>query len=104
VSREAASPEDVTSQMFWRALRAKVLATRGATSEAERLARDAVELGRKADCIDMQGDVLMDLSEVLRLAGRPHAARGAAEEALSRYRRKGNVVSAGRARAVLADL
>jgi hypothetical protein len=41
VSREAASPEDVPSQMFWRALRAKVLATRGATSEAERLGRDA---------------------------------------------------------------
>jgi len=104
VSREAASPEDVTSQMFWRALRAKVLATRGATSEAERLGRDAVELGRQADCIDMQGDVLMDLSEVLRLAGRPHTAREAAEEALSLHKRKGNVVSAGRARAVLADL
>jgi hypothetical protein len=104
MSREAASPEDVTPQMFWRALRAKVLATRGATSEAESLGRDAVEVGRKADCIDMQGDVLMDLSEVLRLAGRPHAAREAAEEAFSRYRRKGNVVSAGRARAILADL
>jgi tetratricopeptide (TPR) repeat protein len=104
VSREAASPEDVVSQMFWRALRAKVLARRGATSEAERLGRDAVEVGRTADCIDMQGDVLMDLSEVLRLVGRPYEARKAAEEALSRYTQKGNIVSAGRARAVLADL
>jgi tetratricopeptide (TPR) repeat protein len=104
VSREAASPEDVVSQMFWRALRAKVLSRRGATSEAERLGRAAVEAGRTADCIDMQGDVLMDLSEVLRLAGRPHGAREAAEEALSLYTRKGNIVSASRARAVLAEL
>src|SRR6266511_1766369 len=104
VSREAASPEDVVSQMFWRALRAKVLSRRGATSEAESLGRDAVEVGRKVDCIDLQGDVLMDLSEVLRLAGHPHKAREAAEEALSRYKQKGNVVSASRARAVLADL
>jgi predicted ATPase/class 3 adenylate cyclase len=104
VSREAASPEDVPSQMFWRALRAKVLSRRGVTSEAERLGRDAVEIGRTADNIDWQGDVLMDLSEVLRLAGRRHGAREAAEEALNLYKRKGNIVSASRARAVLADL
>jgi hypothetical protein len=63
-----------------------------------------VKIGRKADNIDWQGGVLMDLSEVLRLAGRPHGAREAVEEALSLYRRKGNVVSAGRARAILAEL
>jgi hypothetical protein len=92
------------SQMLWRALRAKVLARRGAASEAESLGRDAVEVGRKTDSIDVQGDVNMDLSDVLRHAGRAEAAREAAEEALGLYGQKGNVVSAARARAVLADL
>ena len=46
----------------------------------------------------------MDLSDVLRRAGRGEAAREAAEEALRLYERKGNVVSTARTRAVLADL
>jgi len=104
VSVDVASPEDFMSQTLWRALRAKVLARRGATSEAESLGREAVEIGRKTDSIDMQGDVLVVLSEVLRLAGRAQPAREAVEEALRLYERKGNIVSAARARAVLADL
>jgi len=104
VSSDVASPEDFMSQMLWRALRAKVLARRGAASEAESLGRDAVEVGRKTDSIDVQGDVIMDLFDVLRHAGRAEAAREAAEEALGLYGQKGNVVSAARARAVLADL
>jgi len=104
VSERAASPEDFLSQMLWRALRAKVLSGRGATSEAESLGRDAMEVGRKTDSIDMQGDVAMDLSEVLGRAGRAREAREAIEEALSFYERKGNLVSAARARAALAHL
>jgi tetratricopeptide (TPR) repeat protein len=102
VSMDAASPEDFLSQMLWRALRAKVLSERGATSEAETLGRDAVEVGRKTDSIDMQGDVAMDLSEVLSRAGRAREAREAVEEAIRLYERKGNVTSAARARTVLA--
>jgi len=104
VSLEAASPEDFMSQMLWRALRAKVLASRGATSEADSLARVAVEVGRKTDSINVQGDVVMDLAEVLVLGGRERDAREAVEDALSLYERKGNVVSAARARAVLDEL
>jgi class 3 adenylate cyclase/tetratricopeptide (TPR) repeat protein len=103
-SEAAASREDFLSQMLWRALRAKVLCGRGATSEAESLGRDAMEVGRKTDSIDMQGDVAMDLSEVLGRAGRALEAREAIEEALSLYERKGNLVSAARARAALAHL
>jgi hypothetical protein len=104
VSERAASPEDFLSQMLWRSLRAKVFSGRGATSEAEILGRDAMEIGRKTDSIDIQGDVAMDLSEVLGRAGRAREAREAIEEALSLYERKGNLVSAARARACLAHL
>jgi len=104
VSSDEASAEDFMSQMLWRALRAKVLSRRGAASEAESLGRDAVEVGRKTDSIDVQGNVIMDLSDVLRHVGRAEAAREAAEEAIRLYERKGNMVSTARARAVLADL
>jgi hypothetical protein len=41
---------------------------------------------------------------VLKLADRPEEAAAAAEEALRLYERKGNVVSAGSARMLLAEL
>lgn len=100
VSEDAASLEDFLSQMLWRALRARVLSRRGATSEAESLGREAVEIGQETDCIDMQGDVLMDRSEVLSRAGRAHEARETVQEALSLYERKGNVMSIAKARAL----
>ncbi len=46
----------------------------------------------------------MDLAEVLRLADRPDEAADALREAVELYARKGNVVSADRARTLLADL
>jgi len=54
--------------------------------------------------IDMQGDAYADLAEVLLLGGKPDDAADALEQALERYTRKGNLVSAGRARERLAAL
>jgi tetratricopeptide (TPR) repeat protein len=104
VSIDAASPEDFLSQMLWRSLRAKVLSRRGAFSEGVRLAREAVEVGRRTDSIDMQGDALMELAEVLSRGGPSREARAALMEALALYERKVNVVSASRAHAALASL
>jgi hypothetical protein len=47
---------------------------------------------------------LLDLAEVLRLAGRPSDAAAAIESAIDLFERKGNVVSAERARRLLDDL
>ena len=46
----------------------------------------------------IRGDALLDLAEVLRLGGRAAEADGAARRALELYERKGNRVSAARAR------
>jgi hypothetical protein len=46
----------------------------------------------------------MDLAEVLRLGENPAEARASLEEALALYERKGNLVSAERARRTLAEL
>ena len=96
--------DDVVSQMLWRQVRAKVLVREGNHPEAERLAREAVDLAEQTDMLNRQGHALADLAEVLAVAGRSEAAADQLAEALARYERKGNVVSAATARRRLADL
>ena len=103
VSEGAATPDDVFSQIAWRGVRSKALARRGEVEQAERLAREAVALAKGTDGLTLHGDALLDLAEVLRAAGRPDEAEAAVERALALYERKGNVVSATRARAALAQ-
>jgi hypothetical protein len=103
-SRAAAGNEDVMSQVLWRATMARVLARRDAAEEAERLAREATARAERTDFLNLRGDALLDLAEVLRLAGRAAPAAGAAREALGCYEQKGNRASSERARAVLATV
>jgi hypothetical protein len=93
----------VVSQIKWRGVRAKVLGRRGDHEQAERLAREAVPLGRSIDFPGCQADALLDLANALRLAHRDHAAASAADEAAVLYERKREVASARRARAMLDE-
>jgi class 3 adenylate cyclase/tetratricopeptide (TPR) repeat protein len=90
--------EDVEAQSILRRVRALALANRGEGEEALALAHEAVDIIRGTDSPVMQGDALMDLAEVLRLAGRPGEAVETLEEALVLQERKGNLVSAARIR------
>jgi DNA-binding SARP family transcriptional activator len=99
---EVARPNDVHSQILWRSMRAKVLARRGLLKEAEQLAREAVDFASKSDFYPAHADALMDLAEVLGLAGDTEGAANAVQEALHFYGLKGNVFAAGRARSQLA--
>lgn len=101
---ELGASDDAITQMLWRQVRAKVLARRGESVGGERLAREAVAIGDESDMLDQQGDAYADLSEVLLLAGKPDEAAAALEQALQRYERKGNIVSAGRAQTRLAEI
>ena len=101
---ELAASDDRATQMLWRQVRAKVLARQGEAEEAERLAREAVAVGDETDMLDAQGDTYADLAEVLLLTGKPDEAADALEQALARYERKGNRVSAQRAQTQLAEL
>jgi class 3 adenylate cyclase/tetratricopeptide (TPR) repeat protein len=103
-ARELGASDDNWTQMLWRQVRAKVLARRGEHAVAERLAREAVAICNETEMLDAQGDVYADLAEVLSLAGRPMEGAVALEEALKRYEQKGNVVSARRTQARLANL
>ena len=104
ISEGLAAQDDVTSQFRWRTVRAKVLAARGDTADAEKLAREAVALIQASDDLNSQGDAALDLAEVLRAAGRLAEAAEAAGDALSLYEAKGNSVSAALARAMLEEL
>ena len=88
--------------MLYRLTIARVAAESGRHAEAEETAREAA-IVEKTDLLDLHGDVLVDLAEILRLAGREEEARESAEAALDLYLRKGNDVAADRARALLAD-
>jgi predicted Zn-dependent protease len=61
-------------------------------------------LGEVTDFLDGQGDTNADLGEVLLLAGKREEAIAALDEALERYERKGNLVSAERVGARLDEI
>jgi class 3 adenylate cyclase/tetratricopeptide (TPR) repeat protein len=87
-----------------KSLRAKLLARRGSTVEAEALAREAVTLAFESEFVDGRANSLLALAEVLQLTGREDEAADAIREAISIWDAKGNVLYAGRARALLAEL
>jgi hypothetical protein len=62
-----------------------------------------VALAEPTDALDMRADSLVDLAAVLRLAGRTDETKGVLEGAVRLYEQKGDVVSAARARSVLAN-
>jgi tetratricopeptide (TPR) repeat protein len=103
MAAEAAAEPDIPEQFLWRKARARVLAAQGAGEEAERLAREAVDLAARTDHLEEQADTLLALAEVLRRAGRPAEAATAVRQAVGLYEQKGNTVLAGRAREALPD-
>jgi class 3 adenylate cyclase/tetratricopeptide (TPR) repeat protein len=102
-SERVAGTADVRSQITWRAVRGKVLARKREFARAEACARQAVGIAEQTDDLNSQGRALMDLAEVLGLAGRPDEAGPVIERALELFERKGNVVSAENARALVVQ-
>jgi GNAT superfamily N-acetyltransferase len=104
VANEAAASDDLDAQIRWRGVGARLLARTGRMPDAERMARDALRLAETTDFLDVHADALVVHAEVLALQGRRVEAADALAAALALYERKGNLVSADQARALLADL
>lgn len=102
VSNETAAEDDLISHAMWRGTRAKVLARRR-DGDAERFARESVELSLETDCLNVQADALVDLAEALRLLDRPDEAVDALDAAMGMYETKGNLVSARAVGALLSS-
>ena len=101
---EVALPQDVTAQSMWRQVQSLVLAHRGDLAEGERLAREAVAIMEQTDSLNLQGETLRDLAEVLHAAGRAEEAAATLVDALDRFERKRNLPMARQVRERLSNL
>jgi len=97
-----AMEDDIDPQIGRRHVKARVLARRGAFEDAERLAREAVDIATRTDYLENQAIARTALAEVLERAGREDEARAELERALAAYERKGITVQTERLRARLA--
>ncbi len=99
VAESISAEDDVDSQALWRSVRAPMLARAGKPSEAESMARSAVELLAGTDAPQLRADTLSELATVLALCGRHDEARETISNAIVTYQLKGDIVSARRAAA-----
>jgi DNA-binding SARP family transcriptional activator/class 3 adenylate cyclase len=104
LSARLAASDDLLSQVMWRGIQAKVLASKGKTARALMLAHEAVTLTEATEWLNVRADALVDLAEVLRLTNSLEEAVAALKRALALYGQKGNVASAAWAKAKLAEL
>lgn len=95
------APGDVEWEIRRRGVHAKLLARGDEPRSGQILACEAVELAAKSDFLGLHADALLDLAEILRWIGRADEASAAIGEAARLYARKGNVVSADKASALL---
>ena len=96
--------DDVSSELTWRRVRAKILASSGDGAEAEGHALTAVELGEQTDMVNWLARAIADLAEVRALRGDRDKAATDLDRAIALYDAKGNVVEADKAREKLAEL
>ena len=104
LGRELGDPSDIVTQALWRQLEALILASGREAAAAQKLAHEAVELTDRTDCLNLQGDALWDLAEVLAGFGRDDDAAIALEQALDRYGRKKNLAMLAQVRPKLEAL
>jgi class 3 adenylate cyclase/tetratricopeptide (TPR) repeat protein len=88
---ELAMADDFDPLFRWRAVRARVLAQRGEFLEAEKLAREGVDIVEETDWHLHRGDAFTALGEVLELAGRRDEARAVYEQAIEAFELKGSL-------------
>jgi predicted ATPase len=98
ICEHLASPGDVASQFHWRCVRGKLKARQGEIGQAEALLSAATALIEPSDQLDLQGNGLLDFAEIRELSGAPSDAAALSERAAELFERKGNTVSAVKAR------
>ena len=104
LAEERAPVGDVIAQLWWRQVKARLVADDGRSEEADRLAREAIALAETTDALTERGETLLEHAHVLLLGGRTAEAGQQAEAALALFELKGNEASARLARSVLADV
>jgi class 3 adenylate cyclase/tetratricopeptide (TPR) repeat protein len=104
LARETTTDDDWTTVNLVHQALAEVHTSRGALSEAEQHARLALATARHSDLLNIKGDSLAQLADILAASGRPEEATAAYMEALQLYEQKENLVGAGRVERAVAAL
>ena len=102
-ARALGADDDVTTQTYWRAANARVLALRGDHDAACDLAKESLALIDRRRVLDM-GILCVNSAEVYRAAGRPEEARRLLEQAIEVRKQKGTILGADWIREQLAAL
>lgn len=98
VADETGAEDDLSAQILWRSVRARLLAGAGAVAEATQMSAEAVDLASRTDWLSEHADALLSRAQVLSFAAAPEAATRAFDEAIELYTRKGDVSGVARAR------
>jgi hypothetical protein len=91
----------VGDQILLRCAGANASANLGDLERGLRLSREAVILSESTDALNLHGGALMNFAQVVAMTGEPVEATAAIAAALALFERKGNLVSAARARKAL---
>ena len=79
VSEEATDPGDISSEAGWRGVRAKLLARRGESDEADRSSLEAVRFMEQTDSLALHANALVSRAECFGWPGarmrRPQPSR-----------------------------
>jgi hypothetical protein len=100
-AEDAAAADDLSAQILWRSVRARLCVERGEAGEADRLSAESVALAEDSDWLTDHADALVARAQVLGAIGDAAAAGDALRESLSLYERKEHSVGARRARSLL---
>ena len=101
VSRSNAATDDQSAQLVLGAVESKLLARRGAVTEALEYAEEIVRLAESTDGLNLVAATKLALAEVLRIAQLHAEAQRSIEDAIALFERKGNSVAALQARELL---
>jgi len=102
-AEEIGSSDDFPTAMYVLTTRARIASRRGEHERAVALASEAVAVVDAAEYVALHIEARLALGLVLIRAGRPAEARAPLLDALERAERKGALVLADRARALLAE-
>jgi class 3 adenylate cyclase/tetratricopeptide (TPR) repeat protein len=101
---DAAARDDVQPQIGWRTARVRVLVERGRPQEAAEVGHTLLRLIEGSDFLVERADAFVAIAHAARAGGRDSDAAELLRRALADCGRKGNLVSAARVRAILAEI
>jgi tetratricopeptide (TPR) repeat protein len=96
-SEEHGDADDLVTQILWRRGRARVCAGRGELDQALAYARDAAQIAERTQNLQIVGETLVDLGDVLGQTGDTAQAADRYRAAIECFERKESIASAKRA-------